>query len=198
MPKTLIALAASPNKAGNSDTLLETFLEGVVSVRPETEIKKTYLYDLECAPFSHDTKLPLECENHFAILGEKLKTASGVVIATPTYNFGVPGRLKNFIDRLGYMALDYKNLNVLGQPKGQLGHLRTFFIATGGTPNGVARILFILFPPFWLSVVFKYYYARLGGSLYEGELTFRHPAKDQPKLLKKAHKRGVRYAKKYL
>ncbi len=198
MSKTIMALAGSPNKGGNSDSLMESFLEGVKEVHPDVQVEKTYIYDLDCAPFEHKTKVPLESEIELAALGEKLKSASGLIIATPTFNFNVPGPLKNFIDRIGYMALDYKNINKLGQPTGQLGHLRTFFIVTGGTPNFYRRMLFFVFPPFWLSVAFKYYYAKSGGALYEGKLTFRNPVKEQPKVLARAKKRGIKYAQKYL
>ena len=199
MAKTLIALAASPNKSGNSDTLLEAFLEGVIEVTPKIKVEKVYLYDLDCAPMEHKTKNPLDTETRFEALGDSLKGSAGLVIATSQpSNFSVPGVLKNFVDRIGYMTLDYRTPNKIGQPTGQLGHLRTFFIVTGGTPNMARRLLFFLFPGLWLSVIFKYYYAKLGGSLYAGGLTFTNPAKDRPKLLARAKKRGMRYAKKYL
>lgn len=198
MPKILIALAASPNKGGNSDTLLDSFLEGVKAECSDVEIKKTYLYDLECAPFAHKTKMPLDTEAEFAAICESLATASGLIIATPTFNFNVPGPLKNFIDRIGFMALDYSTLNKVGQPTGKLGHLRTFFVVTGGTPNLARKFLFVLFPGFWLSIASKYYYAKSGGAMYAGNLTFAHPAKDQPKLLNQAKKQGQKYARKFL
>ena len=197
MSLKILALASSTEKKQNSDTLLDAFLEGVAEQNPEIVIDKYYINDIPLEPFCHTcAKGPIDGEELFAEVVEKLQSANGLVIATPTYNFNVPSGLKNFIDRIGYVSLEYGKKNMFGQPPGKLGYLRTFFIVSGGTPEFIRRFIFFLYPGFWLSIAFKYYYAKLGGSFYGGELTFRTPAKDRPKLLKKAKKKGMKYAKK--
>lgn len=192
----IVLLAGSPNKAGNSDTLLEAFRKGIESV-PNTEIvSKTYLYDLPMQDYCHDCKVPQKTEEAFAAVAESLLSADGLVLATPTYNFNVPAPMKNFIDRIGYVALDYKKINRVGQPTGQLGHLRVQTIVTGGTPNYLRWMLFYLFPGFWLRAVMAYYGTFRYSTAYGGKLTYSTPAKNNPQLLKKYEKMGAKWARK--
>jgi len=194
---SIVALAASPEKGMNSDTLLEAFLEGIKEVLPMADVDKYYTMDLVLAPYCHEcSNEPQKDEKVFSELVQKLQKAQGVVVGTPTYNFNVPSGLKNLIDRIGFMSLDYRKKNILGQPPGKLGHLKTYFIVSGGTPSSIHRFIFFLYPGFWLRVAFTYYYAKHGGSFYGGGLTFRNQAKDQPKLLKKMKNKGRRYGKK--
>lgn len=194
---SILALEASPEKGQNSDTLLDHFLKGVKEKNPDIVIDKYYLHDVPMEAYNHTcSKGPQEGEEIFAEVVEKLQSAQGLVIGTPTYNFNVPSPLKNFIDRIGYVSLEYGKKNLLGQPPGRLGYLKTFFVVTGGTPASIRRCIFFLYPGFWLSVIFRYYYARNTGSLYGGNLTFRHQAKDEPRLMKKAKKQGSKFAKR--
>ncbi len=193
---SILALASSPEKGQNSDTLLDAFLEGVKEKNPDAVIDKYYISEIPLKAYCHKcAREPQPGEEVFAEVVEKLKSANGLVIATPTYNFNIPSGLKNFIDRIGYISLDYGKKNLVGQPPGKLKHLKTYFIVSGGTPAWIRRFIFFLYPAFYLSVAFSYYYAKLGGSFYAGKLTFSTPARDDMKLLKKVRKRGNRYVK---
>lgn len=192
-------LAGSPNKAenkGNSDTLLGAFRKGIESVPGIEIVSKTYLYDLPMQDYCHTCKVPTQSETEFKEVAESLRDMDGVVLATPTYNFNVPAPVKNFIDRIGYVALDYRKMNRVGQPTGLLGHLRVQTIITGGTPNHLRRILFFLFPGFWLKFSTWYYGVTRYSSSYAGKLTYSTPAQDDAKLLKKYEKMGAKWAKK--
>ena len=70
-------------------------------------------------------------------LGEKIAAADGVLIATPEYNYSVPGVLKNAIDwlsRLPDQPFDGKPVAIMGGSPGRIGtaraqyHLRQVFI----------------------------------------------------------------------
>ncbi len=198
----LIAIASSPEKGLNSDTMLDHFLTGVNQVatkNPHLNTEKIYLSDIDFALYDHlHTQPDPEKEKDFFELIQKIKNANALVIATPTYNFNVPAKLKNLIDRMSTFALDYKNLNKFKQPTGQLGYLKTFFLVSGGASNFVQKFIFFLYPAFWLKAAFLYYGAPLGKSLFGGNLTFRKQAKDRPKLLKKCEKAGAKFAQKIL
>ena len=195
MKKMIVAISSSPNKEGNSATLLNSFLSGLDK---NIKIEKFHLPEIEFADYSFQfSKEPdPKIEPKFRELCDKFKKADGIVIAAPTYNFGVPAKLKNFIDRIGYLALDYKKLNKIGQPTGLLGDKKVFTIITGGTPNIFAGFLFFIFPGFWLRVVFAYYGCFSYRSKYAGKLTFSNPAKNKPKLLEKFKKLGKKFGKK--
>lgn len=60
-------------------------------------------------------------------IGEKIKNADAVLIATPEYNYGVPGGLKNFIDwlsRLESKPFNGKPMSMVGATTGMGGTIR--------------------------------------------------------------------------
>lgn len=195
--KKVLLIASSPNRGdrGNSDTLLENFKEGLEESGKVEVVKKQYLYDVCMGDYCHQLKIPNpENEQDLIELSELLHEIDGLVIATPTFNFNVPAVLKNFIDRIGYVALNYKEQNMFKQPKGQLGHLKCYFIVTGGTPNWIKRFIFFLYPDFWLKAVFAYYGCLKTKSSYSGKLMYSSPAKDKPKLLNTLKNKGKKFA----
>jgi len=188
--KHIITLSCSPSRGRNSDTLLDSFIQGI-DTNAETTVEKIYLGDIEIDYYSHENKSgPASHEKDFALLCQKIQDADGLVIATPTYNFSVPAHLKNFIDRIRFFALDLDKRNKLNQPQGKLDSLCTYFIVTGGTPSWAQKILFFAFPPFWLRGVFLYFGAHVLGGLYTGDIQ----AHTNKRLLTLAQKRGVKFA----
>lgn len=193
--KHIIALSGSPSKGRNSDSMLDAFIEGIKKYSKDIKITKKYVVDIPIETYRFENgQGPMEYEEDFRILTEDIKNADGLVIATPTYNFGVPSELKNFIDRIRCIALDLKQKNKLGQPTGKMTHLSTYFLVTGGTPRWAQKILFFAFPPFWLRSVFLYYGAKCFGAYYSGDVrTF-----ENKKILNNCKKFGYRYAKKVM
>jgi len=194
--KNIIVIYGSPEERSNSAVMADYFIQGIQEKTNAIQVEKIYLKDLHILPYNYINKIPhKESEPEFFQLLERIKIADALVLATPTYNFSVPAQFKNFIDRLGYIALDYKKQNMFGQPVAQLGYLKTFFLVSGGSPNIIQKLLFPLFPPFWLYVVFKYYGAKYAGSLYGGGLTFTDFADKDDKLCLKCIKQGEKFAK---
>ena len=74
-------------------------------------------------------------------LADKIRSSNGVLIATPEYNYSIPGVLKNPIDwlsRLEEQPFDGKPIAIMGASKGALGtarsqyHLRQIFVFLNG------------------------------------------------------------------
>lgn len=195
----IIALSCSPSKHRNSDSLLDAFISGIesesnknISKNINIKIEKIYLNDIPIDIYKYENRGgPESYETEFRELTEKIKNSNGLIIATPTYNFGVPGHLKNFIDRIRFFALNFDEKNNLGQPSGLLGYLRTYFIVTGGTPTWAEKILFFAFPSFWLRGVFLYYNSACLGAYYTGNVR----AFENKKILNKCKKKGTKYAR---
>jgi len=189
--KKLIALSCSPSKGKNSDSMLEAFLEGC-SLVSGIEVEKFYLNDIPFDLYRYEISTgPQDNEPEFKNLLDKIQNSQALVISTPTYNFSVPAQLKNFVDRIGFMSLDYSKRNKIDQPMGKLGYLRTYFLVSGGTPRWAEVILFFAFPSFWLRGVFLYYGAEVMGAYYSGDLqTYANKI-----ILQKCKKRGLRFAK---
>lgn len=189
----ILAISASPNRGRNSDTMLDYFIKGVEK-KEGLSIEKIYLDQIPIAYYRYENKNgPEENEIELKELTNKLANEiEALIISTPTYNFSVPAQLKNFIDRIGFIALDYSNRNRLGQPIGKFKHLHLYFIVSGGTPNWIQRILFFLFPPFWLKTIFTYYRGKNLGSFYSGDIQ----SFNNQKILNKCIIRGEIFAKK--
>jgi FMN-dependent NADH-azoreductase len=193
-------LQGSPSHGWNSDTMLDAFLEGIDSVEGEITYSKYLTSDMECGHHCFMNRKGAEDhEEELEQLMKDVETSRGLVISSPTYNFAVPGGLKNTIDRLSTsIALDYQNINWAGQPTGKLGYLRNFYLVSGGTPLLAQKILFLIFPPMWLTIVFRYFGVKRSSSIYGGNLKGGHLAKDDKKVLKKCRRAGVKYAKQIL
>lgn len=195
----ILAISASPNRGRNSDTMLDYFIKGVER-KNGLSIEKIYLDQIPIAYYRYDNKNgPEKNEIEFKELTNKISNGiNALIIATPTYNFSVPAHLKNFIDRIGFISLDYSNRNRLGQPIGKFKHLHLYFIVSGGTPNWIQRILFFLFPQFWLKIIFNYYGGNVFGSLYSGDIQSFNNKKILEKCMKKGEAFATKLFKKYI
>lgn len=189
----ILALSCSPSRKRNSDTMLDYFIMGMKEI-PNIEVEKVYLEDIPINNYNYNnSKGPQDDEQLFKQLSDKIKNEiSGLVIATPTYNFSVPAHLKNFIDRIRFFALDFDNKNNINQPIGKLGNLKTYFLISGGTPNWAEKILFFVFPSFWLRMIFLYFGAKVLGTYYSGNTE----SFEDKKILRICFKKGKNYAKK--
>lgn len=187
----VIALSCSPSHGYNSDTMLDNFVQGFKGASNKS-VEKIYLSDIPIDDYCFDNKTgPAEHETAFKELCEKIMEAEALVIATPTYNFSVPAKLKNLIDRIRFFALDFNNKSRLGQPSGKLEHLRVYFIVSGGTPTWAQKLLFFAFPPFWLRGVFLYMGSHCLGAIYSGNVK----AFQTPSVLEKCRLRGKKFAR---
>ena len=107
----LLILVAGTNEPSNSNALADAFIHGMQQYANEHSVPieehKRRLKDLTIEHFSLDFYDPV-CtqEEDFCIVQKLLEDADGLVIASPVWNFGVPGHLKNLIDRCGSFALD--------------------------------------------------------------------------------------------
>jgi FMN-dependent NADH-azoreductase len=193
-PVSIIAIAASPSRGRNSDTMLDAFIAGARTVEGVT-VEKIYLADIPIEHYSFENRLgPTATETAFGELTTRMQAAQALVIATPTYNFSVPAHLKNFIDRMRFFALDMNDRNALKQPRGKLSYLKTYFLVSGGTPQWAQKLLFFAFPPFWLRGVFLYYGAHVLGAIYTGNVA----GFTDERLKAKCQKQGTKFARQVL
>ena len=107
-----LAINSSPHgEKGNTEQILQPFLEGAREAGAETEV--IYLKDkkikhcLGC--FTCWTKTPGVCvhKDDMAEILEKMQTVDVMVYATPLYVFTMSGLMKDFMDRIIPMAQPY-------------------------------------------------------------------------------------------
>jgi len=134
-PFTIVGIAGSLRKASYNRALLraaeELLPEGVTL--QIAEIGELPLFDQDS-----EQNLPAAVVK----IKEMVEQAGAVLIATPEYNYSVPGVLKNAIDWLsrpyGKNSLDDKPVAIMGASVGMLGsaraqyHLRQMFVFLNG------------------------------------------------------------------
>jgi len=127
----ILGFAGSLRKESYNKALLRAAVE-LVPKNVELEI-----FDLEgIPPFNQDLEQePVERVREFKA---KIKAADAILIATPEYNYSIPGVLKNAIDcasrPYGDNAFAHKPVAIMGASVGMLGtasaqyHLRQCFV----------------------------------------------------------------------
>lgn len=108
-------------RAGSRNTALLRHLAGLAPVRLE-------LADYATVPLYNHDLFEAGLPEPVARLAERVAAARAVVIATPEYNYGIPGPLKNVLDWLSRPA--YRSV-FAGKPVAVLG--------TASSPVGTAR-----------------------------------------------------------
>jgi chromate reductase len=127
----ILGFAGSLRRDSYNKALLRAALELV----PEGVVLD--IFDLEgIPPFNQDLENePVERVKEFKA---KIKAADAVLIATPEYNYSIPGVLKNAIDSAsrphGDNAFEHKPVAIMGAAPGMIGtaraqyHLRQCFV----------------------------------------------------------------------
>ncbi len=127
----IIGLAASPRRQGNTEALLDAFLQGAREAGATVE--KYALAELNLRPCdgcdicSYKSYCP-HSDDAMTLL-PKLAAADVVVLATPVYFYGVPAQAKALIDRAQYL---WAQRHVLHRKVGKPGG-RGVLLAVGGS-----------------------------------------------------------------
>jgi putative NADPH-quinone reductase len=101
MAVTVLGVSGSPRRHGNTETLLDSFLEGAGEAGAEVE--KVVIRNLEhqsCRGCNACTKTGI-CVVHddFTPLFDKILTVDIIALASPIYSMGITAELKSLIDR---------------------------------------------------------------------------------------------------
>lgn len=126
----LTVLHASPNVPSNSVYLGKAFMKAFTECAQQIEIEEIRLYDAPLERFTLDHYDPTHVpEEEYETLRQAVNSADALLITSPVWNFGVPGVLKNTIDRMGVFTLQLQTEadKVNGKP--------VFILLTGGAPK---------------------------------------------------------------
>ncbi len=97
----MLGIYGSPRKGGNTDRMLDAFLEGAVEAGADVE--RLYVRDLElhgCIACGHcDRKGFCIQKDDMQKVYPLLEQTTRLVVASPVYFYGVTGQLKLLIDR---------------------------------------------------------------------------------------------------
>lgn len=160
----LLVLVGGASDPSNSEFLADAFAEGARAAGADVE--KVLLRNLSIAPFTIACYDPsFRDEPDFAMLREKIQEADGLVVASPVWNFGVPGNLKNAIDRFGSFALDPER-----RMRGQWKDMPFYLVYTGGSPMAAWRGL-LRKTTSGVRVALQYFGGAYAGTHYEPKCT---------------------------
>jgi chromate reductase, NAD(P)H dehydrogenase (quinone) len=140
----ILGFAGSLRKGSYNKVILE---EARKSVPPQALME---VYDLEGLPFFNQDleNNPTEKVKEFKL---RIREADGILIATPEYNYSIPGVLKNAIDvasrPYGTNAFQGKPVALMGASIGALGtaraqyHLRQCFVFLNMIPMNMPEVM---------------------------------------------------------
>jgi multimeric flavodoxin WrbA len=134
MAVRVIGISGSPHRLGNTETLLDAFLEGVREAG--AGIEKVILKDLTYTPCRgcnacHKTGECVIKDDAVTILGRVLQ-ADCVAVASPIYSMGITAELKGFIDRSQYIWAQKFILKTRYIPNDRIRRRKGIFISTAG------------------------------------------------------------------
>lgn len=99
----IVGVSSSPNKNGNTASLLREVLKGAKSCGAATEEIILADYTIGFCRGCLSCMVSGKCviKDDFAELKKKIKEADGLVLGSPTYAFSINGQMKQFLERFG-------------------------------------------------------------------------------------------------
>jgi multimeric flavodoxin WrbA len=131
----VLGIAGSPRRGGNTDTLLERFMEGAAS--KGAEVKTLYVRDLNISGCKHCdaclAKGVCKIKDDMQMVYTEMELADRIVLASPLQFMTVTSELKALIDRC--QALWARKYVLKVPPLGDKRERKGFFISVGGRPT---------------------------------------------------------------
>jgi multimeric flavodoxin WrbA len=169
----VLGISGSPHRHGNTETLLDSFLDGAKTAGASVE--KVVLTDLDYTPCRgcnacHKTGDCIVQDDAIALFDKILK-ADSVAVASPIYSMGITAELKGLIDRGQYLWARKFILKTLFFPNEHIIQHKGVFISTAGLSwDNVFDAAFPAITAFFNGVGFEYYDNIIANNMdaYEG------------------------------
>jgi multimeric flavodoxin WrbA len=134
MTITVLGISGSPRRHGNTETLLDSFLEGAQAAGAMVE--KVVLRDMDFTACQgcnacHKTGNCIVKDDAPALY-DKILAADGIAVASPIYSMGITAQLKGFIDRGQYLWARKLMLKTLSFSEDHIRQHKAVFISTAG------------------------------------------------------------------
>ena len=154
----ILAIIGSPRKKGNTYRVVEQIKEKMLEYDNSIDFEYLFLrdYNLQmctgcfaCIGQGEDS-CPLKDDRQ--LIEARMSEAEGIIFAAPTYAMGVPGLMKNFIDRFAYTChrpyfFDkvFMAVTTIGASRGMKLTLEQLAVLTGG--GKLVKKLGVAMPP---------------------------------------------------
>jgi multimeric flavodoxin WrbA len=132
----LLAIFGSPRKNGNTDLMMDSFIEGALSAS-NIELQRIYVRDLRisgCLACGY-------CDEHGACVQQDdmqtvyhfLDAAERIVVASPIFFYGLSGQMKLLVDRSQALYMRKYKRKVEGVELSTNASRKGFFLCAGAT-----------------------------------------------------------------
>ena len=134
MTVKVLGISGSPRRHGNTETLLDSFLDGATSAGASVE--KVVLKEIDYSPCRgcnacHKTGDCIVKDDAPGVY-DKILAADIVAVASPIYSMGITAQLKGFIDRAQYLWARKFILKTLTFSEDHIHRHKGVFISTAG------------------------------------------------------------------
>jgi multimeric flavodoxin WrbA len=160
MTTTVLGISGSPHRHGNTETLLDRFLEGAHAAG--ASVDKVVLKTLQYSPCRgcNACHKDGECivKDDAIILYERIMASDCLAVASPIYTMGITAELKGFIDREQYLWARKFILKTLYFADDHIKRHKAVFISTAGLGwDNVFDGAFPIITALFNTVGFEYY-----------------------------------------
>jgi multimeric flavodoxin WrbA len=188
MTITVLGISGSPRRHGNTETLLDSFLEGAKAAG--ATVDKVVLKDLDFSACQgcnacHKTGNCIVKDDAPALY-DQIFAADCIAVASPIYSMGITAQLKGFIDRAQYLWARKFILKTLSYSDEHIRRHKAVFISTAGQNNpDVFNAAFPAITALFNGCGFEYYANITANNMDESGGIKKHPT-----ALKDAYDRG--------
>jgi multimeric flavodoxin WrbA len=190
MAIVVMGLSGSPHRHGNTETLLDSFLDGASSAGGD--VTKVILKELDYTPCRgcnacHKTG---ECivKDDAITLFERIFTVDCLAVASPIYSMGITAELKGLIDRAQFIWAQKFILKTRFFPDEHIRAHKGIFISTAGLSwDNVFDAAFPAITAFFNTVGFEYY-----DNIIAHEMDRYKGIRGHPTALKEAFEKGAK------
>jgi multimeric flavodoxin WrbA len=190
MTVTVLGISGSPHRHGNTETLLDKFLEGATGAGASAD--KVVLKDLQYSPCRgcnacHKTG---ECivQDDAIALYTRIMASDCIAVASPIYTMGITAELKGLIDREQYLWAKKFILKTLYFSDDHIKRHKAIFISTAGLGwDNVFDGAFPIITALFNTVGFEYY-----DNIIANDLDRYGGIRQHPTALKEAFEKGER------
>ena len=134
-PVTVLGISGSPHRHGNTETLLDTFLEGAKEAGGSVE--KVILKGMEYTPCQGCNACHKDgaciLEDALIPLFDRILGTDILALASPIYTMGITAEMKGFLDRAQYLWAQKYILKTRYYTREHIRRHKGFFISTAGT-----------------------------------------------------------------
>ncbi|MCK9631515.1 MAG: flavodoxin family protein [Methanoregula sp.] len=187
MTITVLGISGSPRRHGNTETLLDSFLEGAREAGAGVE--KVILKDLDITPCRGCNACHKggDCivKDDAPLLYDRIFAADCVAVASPIYSMGITAQLKGFIDRGQYLWARKFVIKTMFFPNDHIQRHKGLFISTAGQNwDHVFDGAFPMITAFFNGTGFEYYDNIIANNMDEYGGIKNHPTAMKDAFLK--------------